>query len=362
MPPRPTPPKIRGLYLKHGLYVYQPPMKEGRRPKPVHLSTADFAEAIRQVDAIQKRVHFHRITEPLADAVETYLAAKRGQGDHKGRATTHSAVCALNQFQKFFKCAPAAITPAAIREWKAAMLAAGLSRASAAGYMRYAQSFLSWLVREGRLAENPFQGQKGLFPKSIPTRRDRACDKATRDRLIADCDYLPLKAVLFLGFHAGLRRNEILNVRPDWIIRGPNGRPTHLEIRNESDGAGGLAFAAKDSENRIVPVSTPLADFLADEYGTHHRPFLIRPDLTPGRHVYRWEWRRRWAAYMKAQGAEWVTPHTLRHTWFSLLLSAPTDRRPSLLHLERWSGTNTETIKKHYAHLFEDSDLINAAN
>ncbi len=360
--PKPNPYGFPGLQKKHGKFCYQPPMRGGLRPRLIHLSTESMAEAVRMADAIRRKQFFAESTEPLAALADAFLTAKAAEGEHKSAVTTATARAALRRFQGAVKCPPREISTAKIREWKAAMLAEGLSRASVSGYMRYAQSFCTWLEREGKVLRNPFAGEKNLFPKSIPTRRGRVCDKATRDRLIAECDYPPLKAVLYIGFHAGLRKNEILNIRPDWISRAPDGTPTHIHIRNERGADGGIAFAVKDSEAKTVPVSTPLALFLRDEYGLDHSPYLIRPDKPASKYRYRWEWKRRWATYMRAQGVPWVTVHTMRHTWFTLLLSAPPGTQPSLLHLERWSGTSAETIKKHYAHLVEDSNLINAAN
>lgn len=354
---------VRGLYLKAGRYVYQPPMVKGVRGKPVFLQTADFTKAVQLVDEIKRANFVRQQTRPLDELVNAYLVAKIRHGEHKGQITTLSAKPGIDRFAAFMKCQADQVTPERIRAWKASMLDEGLSRASVAGYMRYAQSFCSWLKREGELLSNPFEGQKALFPKSIPTKREEFCSKEERDQLIRNCEFLPLKAVLFIGFHAGLRRNEILNIRPDWIIKNGAGRPLYFHVQNERNEDGdGLAFTVKDSEAKMVPITEPLADFLVDEYGLDHSPFLIRPDMKPGKNKYRWEWKKRWATYMKGQGLEWVTVHTMRHTWFTLLLSAPPEVRPSLLHLERWSGTNTETIKKNYAHLLEDRNLINAAN
>lgn len=344
-----------GLYRKRGTYfVYQPPTPPGGlRPKPIYLGTTDQTEAILLAESIRRNNFVEDRSAPLRELVQAYLDSKRALGEHKGKATTHSATAPLNRFADWFRVAPAEIKPEQIREWKASMLAENLSRASVAGYLRYAQSFCSWLVRERRLLSNPFEGQKGLFPKSIPTRRDLALTKEWRDRLIDNCPDPHLKAVLFIGFYAGLRRNEILNIRPHWILTS-GGRPSHFHVQNEAD------FSVKDSLAKRVPIAEPLADFL-EEFGIDHSPYLIRPDLLPGKHQYRWEWKRRWNTYMKSQSPPFrVTPHTMRHTWFSLLLSAKDP--PPIARLESWSGTAAAVIIKTYGHFFADADMINVAN
>lgn len=354
---------VKGLYLKHGLYVYQGPMVAGRRPAPVHLGTGDFAAAVAEVELIKTAKFVRDRTAPMAELIEAFLEAKTRQGEHRGAITTRTAKPGLDRFAAYFRRPADQITTEQLREWKAAMIGEGLSGATIAGYMRYSQSLMSWLVREGKIRKNPFVGQKGLFPKSIPTKREAACTKAQRDQLIKGCDYLPLKAVLFIGFHTGLRRNEILNLRPDWIVRSEAGRPVYIHVQNIRGDGAGEDFTIKDAGAKRVPISRPLADFLEHEYGLDHSPYLIRPDL-PARDTtdYRWEWKRRWKTYMKSQCLPWVGAHTMRHTWFSLLLSAPSDKRPSPLQLERWSGTDWNTIRKNYAHLFDDGEAINAAN
>lgn len=363
---RPNRTGLRGLYLKHGKYVWQPPMRDGRRPAPVHLSTSDFAEAVAEVARIREAEFIRQATEPMADLIAAFLRDKAAQGEHRGKVTTQTARPGLDRLARFMACPVGHVTTEKVRAWKAAMLAEDLSRATIAGYMRYAQSFFSWLVRERKVSRNPFQGQRGLFPKSIPTKRETALTKEQRDRLLAACDYLPLKAVLFFGFHAGLRRGEILNLRHDWIVRDEAGKPRFIHVQNvrNRDG-GGLEFTIKDAEAKRVPISDPLAAFLVEEYRVDDYagdPFLIRPDLKRGKGKYRWEFRRRWETFMKAQGLPEVEVHTMRHTWFSLLLSAPSDKRPSPLQLERWSGTAWTTIRKSYAHLLDDGSAINAAN
>lgn len=358
-------PIIPGLYLKRGKYVWQPPMVDGRRPSVIYLGTSHLSDAILQVDQMKRARFSRQAIEPMRDLSERFLDSKRRHGSHRSAITTGSARPGLNRFVLFFRGRP----PASIRiqdleRWRDAMLAEDLSPASVAGYLRYAQSFCSWMVQRGHLHRNPFDDAKKridrLFPRSLPTRRDRYCSKDLRDRLIDDCPDLDLKAVLFFGFYTGMRRNEILNLRPSWI-HTEGALPIRIEVRNERGDDGTSPFVIKDGDPKIIPIASPLQRFMTGELDWRHRsPYLIAPEIPHGLNRYRWDWRARWTRYMREQGCPWVTPHVLRHTWFTLLLSAAPDKRPSILHLERWSGTNSDTIKKHYAHLLEDFDLINA--
>lgn len=340
-------------------------MIDGARPPVIALNTTHLAEAVMRVERLKAARFVRSVAVPMEDLQTRFLASKRQHGAHRSEVTTNSARSATNRFVAFFRGRrPVSIHIGDLERWRNAMLAEGLSPASVAGYLRYAQSFCSWMVQRGALPGNPFDDAKRrvdrLFPQSLPTRRDRYCPKDLRDRLIAECNDLDLKAVLFFGFYTGMRRNELLNLRPAWI-HCEGDTPLRIEVRNERGDDGTSPFVIKDGTPKIVPIASPLAAFMTGEFDWRRRtPYLIAPEIGHGRNRYRWDWRKRWESYMRLQHCEWVTPHVLRHTWFTLLLSAPPDRRPSILHLERWSGTNSDTIKKHYAHLLEDRNLIDA--
>lgn len=350
--------KIPGLYLKHGRYYWQPPTTHGVRPKPIALRTPHFHEAVMKIEEYRHRPDLRSQASDLETLIEVWKRAKSAGHEHRGAGTERTRRPAMKRFAKAFS-SPGRITTAALERWKAGMIGDGLSTATVAGYMRYAQSFCSWLVKKGHLVENPFDDVR--FPKSVPTKRDRALTKVQRDLLIRTCKCPDLKAVLFLGFHAGMRRNEILNLRREWLIIGPDGSPSHIRIQNEGEDDGRNEFDVKDREAKIVPVTRPLALFLALEYGTFREPYLVAPQYKPGRHTYRWDFKRRFATHAKACGLPWVTPHVMRTTFVSLLLSADPQNRPSTLHLSRWTGTGEDTLRKHYAHLFDDDRLINAS-
>lgn len=357
--------KVPGLYQKRGYYYYQPPQTKLHRQPAIALRTKVFSEAVARMAEIKNAQRFTTVSSPMASLVEEWLRVKAASRDHRDR-TTRTAKPAMRRLLDHFRCDPRSIDTPAVVRWKTEMFAAGLSRATVAGYMRYSQSFFSWLLEQGHIFRNPFT--RDVFPESIPTRREHACTKEERDRLITNCQDPDLKAVLFLGFHAGLRRDEILNLRRSWLILDPaSGRLTHLRILNVAASESSRGFAIKDGQPKVVPATTPLAAFLQEEYGLDRGgpvgdPYVVAPQFLPGRHLYRWDFKRRWRTYCKSQGLEWVTPHTMRHTFVSLLLSAPGEKRPSLSHIARWTGTSERVLEKSYAHLFDDPEMINAAN
>lgn len=351
--------RIPGLYLKKEWYYYRGPQREGVRPAAIALRTRDLAEALRLVGEINSREYLKATREPMAALVEHWLTAKRRSGAHRSETTTRTARTALNRFLTAFPIAATAVEPKAVDRWKGDLLDEGLSTATIAGYLRYAQSFFAWLVQRGKVIQNPFD--RVSFPKSLPTKRELVCTRAERDRLTAWCLHPDLKAALMLGFHAGLRRNEILQMRPHWILRDEHGWPRHIRIQNEAARADLPAFTVKDGDKKIVPISTRLAKFLVFE---HRIPpgadFVVGNQYRPGAAEYRWDWKRPWRRHVRACGLPWVSPHVMRHTFVSLLLSGNPARRPSLLHISRWTGTGVEVLMRTYAHLVDDPGLIDA--
>ncbi len=50
---------------------------------------------------------------------------------------------------------------------------------------------------------------------------------------------------------------------------------------------------------------------------------------------------------MKQQGAAWVTPHVMRHTFASILASAGI----SIFKISEWLGDRVDVVQRHYAKL-----------
>lgn len=378
-------PRIKGLglFLRRGNYHYQPPMVGGIRPNPFALKTADLLEAMNLRQAILDQEFVKQQTKPLAQLTEAFIADKSRSGKHRG-VTSNITRCRMNRVVEYFKMSAEQISGKHLLQWRDDMLAErgmikvlgadgkptgqtvqgsepNLSRASVKSYMLSAQAFCTWMKMKGHIYRNPFDLlPEGSFPQDVPTRRDVVCTKEQRDLILSSCKHYDLLPVLYLGFHAGLRRAEILATRPHWLQRDEQGTTRFIHVQNEKGTDGTQPFMIKDSEPKKIPVNLPLAEFLS-HYGRMHHPYLVRPQKRHGQSLYRWEWRKPFTAHMESVGMPWVTPHVMRHTFISLLFSASTNS-PSMLQMERWTGTAAATLNKNYAHIFEDFDRINAAN
>lgn len=100
-------PQIKGLYLKHDRWVYQPPQVQGVRPKPVHRSTTGLKEALAKVEDIKRRGIMKGTTEPLADLSDAYIKSKSDSLEHNGVYTGDNAASSLRRFTSYIKCNPA---------------------------------------------------------------------------------------------------------------------------------------------------------------------------------------------------------------------------------------------------------------
>ena len=107
-------------------------------------------------------------------------------------------------------------------------------------------------------------------------------------------------------------------------------------------------FCPRNREQRTIPLTMTLRTFLAKQKLAG--PFLLRPEISSGRHVYRYDFRRPFADDMNARGCSWVTPHVMRHTFASLLASD----RVSIYKVATWLGDDVRVVQKHYAELVPD--------
>ena len=152
------------------------------------------------------------------------------------------------------------------------------------------------------------------------------CTKEQRDKLIGECKREDLRFVLYCGFHAGMRLQEVVE-----------GRMLHLR-KHEN-----MRF--KDGEERSIPMTKEFHGFLKG-YGLR-TPYMLRPEKKKGKSLYRYDCGSAFSTHAKNCGLDWVTPHVMRHTFASLLASAGT----SIYLIAEWLGDDVRVVQKHYAKL-----------
>ena len=226
---------------------------------------------------------------------------------------------------------------------------AGNSRPETAkGRMTTLSGFFRWAVDVAGIARsNPMEGLRIVEPETKA--RLRFCDAVLRDRLIAECPRDDLKFILYCGFHAGMRKNEIIQARAEWF-RLDVGRIDVSEGQAQNPGEHDTEI--KMHQHRFIPITQAFRTFL-ETYGLRS-PYMLHPEVKQGKSPYRYNFQKPFADYMSKQECLWVTPHVLRHTFASLHLMAGT----SIYKVAKWMGDRVDTVQKHYGHLAHDDEDI----
>ncbi len=332
--------KIKGIFLRGNIY-WLAKMEAGRRTQ-VSLHTGDYSDAVGEAVKVLQDPFLEKSDAPLKQEIVAFL-------DHKGRqneyspASRESKQYALNGFAEFVKKRDVSgITTGDVQRYYRD-LQTRVSESTAQGYVTTIRSFFNWQVDQKRIRSNPVSGVK--LAKLDSKSRLLFCSPEQRDSLIANAPNEEMKFILYCGFHAGLRKNEIIEARPDWFDLNHGS----LEVRATD------SFRPKDREARTIPLTSEFQQFLR-RYGLRS-PFMLRPDVEKGASLYRYDFRRPFRDYMRAQGCEWVTPHVMRHTFASLLVS----KGVSIYKVAVWMGDDVRVVQKHYAKLSPKDDDIERA-
>jgi integrase len=83
-------------------------------------------------------------------------------------------------------------------------------------------------------------------------------------------------------------------------------------------------------------------------------PYVLQPDVVHGSHRYRFDFRRAFGDYMKAQGVPWISPHVMRHSFASICASKGID----IYRIATWLGDDVRVVQRHYAKLRPDDRQI----
>lgn len=234
---------------------------------------------------------------------------------------------------------PAALSTATVRAWYRE-LQTQVEESSAQSYVKWLRAFCDWLVAERKIRRNPVEVEMSLVRQKM---RKAFCSAKDVRKLIDSCADEQLRFVLYAGFHCGLRKEEIIQARPEWFDL----RRGLLHVQRSA------TWEPKDRDDRTIPLTKEFVAFLRG-YGLHS-PFMIEPKKKEGgRWRYRYDFGRPFLAHMKAQGFEWVTAHTMRRTFASLKVSAGV----SLYKVAVWIGDLEKVVQDHYGFLLpKDADI-----
>ena len=305
--------EIKGLYTKRGWFYYQPPTNGGKRPPAIALKTKVEDAAVDRVYRLFKADALGvQSKESMSVMLADYLAAMLASREHTPK-TSHCTKTTLEALTKWWgDPRVSTITRERVEGWRADLqerpgMAKGskMSEASITSYLLRLRGFLSWLVSEGHLRENPME--KIALGRVKKTRREKFLTTTQRDRLLEDPPNDEVAFILYFGFFAGLRFEEMLAMEPRWIEKSKDGLVLHVQKT--------AFWQPKDKELRTIVMHPRLVAFV-NSYGLRH-PFMLKPDkkVWKASPAYRYNPKKAFKAHMKAHGVEWASYHTTRHSF-----------------------------------------------
>lgn len=181
--------------------------------------------------------------------------------------------------------------------------------------------------------------------------RDVVVAPKVYSELIERCTRKSLKFVLFAGFHAGMRRNEIVHCRPQWIHLDAQIPYIKIPGRETQRLANGTLYhwRSKNGKDRNIPLTQAFADWLRKNLDANAL-FVLKPDACSKR--YRFDPRSSFETYVadyieKNPSQESFSIHSMRHSYITHLCNSgnPTI---TIMKVSAWSGDKIETIERHY--------------
>lgn len=328
--------RIRGIYLRGEVYWFGK-MVKGRR-SVVSLETRDYAEAVARAREILERPELQP-AQAFSAEIDRFLKHKV-ETNRFSKASADAKAYVLKLFADHVKNAPPSrVTGHQCKTFYSAAKAR-VAPSTAESYMFTVRSFFNWCVAQDVCRRNPALDVQ--LDRIDHKGRTRFADLELAQRLIANAPNDDLRFVLFCGFHTGMRKLEIVEAVPEWF----NLSARTVEIRQTP------TFRPKDRDARTVPLTDQFAEFLK-RWGLG-APYVLQPDVVQGKHRYRFDFRRAFADYMKAEGVPWISPHVMRHSFASICAAKGID----IYRIASWLGDDVRVVQRHYAKLRPDDREI----
>lgn len=342
------------------IYFYQ---QVGKKRAWINLETKDFSTAVKRTAEIRSNP-LARPHRGLVDDAREFIKHRKEQRKYSP-SSANAKLCTLEAF-----CAWAPkdatmgnVSKALVQKYydylrlkkKRYSKSVLITESTAQGYMMTLRSFFRWAieVKRARVA-NPVEkmdfGQIDRRSKKPWVRRDQ------KDALIKKAPDDELRFILYCGFDAGLRREEIVEARRDWFDLKQGVIHVQKADRHRIQD-GEREFLIKDREDRSIPMTAPFRAFLT-EYLSELKPleFALYPDAKHGKWRYRYDFRRPFTQYMVAQKMAWVNPHTMRRSFASILVTGGV----SIYKVSDWLGDKVDVVQNNYGYLEPVDDDIHA--
>lgn len=340
------------IFLRKGIYYYDPKIEDG---KPISLRTRDSDDAILRVAHYLKHgsivpaefeaeKKFYRSKEFTKALIESWVEHIHPKGkDSLVRPKTEAAYkLAFRHWEKV--CGTRKPAPGDQDFFVAELITQGYSGSSINLFLKALHAIGQYGETKKLFERNPWtceQVKVHKKPISFLT-------KVQLEILIEEAFKISKECGNFcvLTGYAGLRTSEALAARPSWY--NPFNHAVHVQC-DES-------FQTKSGENRIIP-GRPEVQAVFDGVSVLPQKVNLDRVFTTGYHLYYLsDFNRALENARKRIPIEYCTPHTLRHTFASLLVQSGC----SIFKVSVWLGHSDVRITANvYAHLAENDEDIN---
>ena len=351
----------KGMYQRksNGIWYYRGPQVDGVRPVAVSLETQDLGEALKELVKRKEELLAGGKPETLGRAVEAFMKYCKRETALRHNSIGHYR-WGVNKLLNYFgpKTQLSSITEKLLMQFFSEFKKNHVIDTQHS-LRRILRRFYNWAKDpKRRLVKNYPIAAVELGRLGNKSRRsDPFCTKVQRDMLIAQAPDDDMRFVLYMGFHAGLRKLEIMEARRRWFHIG--GEERYMEVR-KAEGMflrpGEKPFPIKDSVERDIPISKDFKAFLRHYLKPDLTPldFVLRPEVKHRKSQYRVDFTKPFSVYMHSQRLAWVTPHTMRRTFASLLVQ----KGISMSKVAIWLGDDEVLTAKKYAFLVKsDGDI-----
>jgi integrase len=237
------------------------------------------------------------------------------------------------------------ITLVKIQNWLTRLKAEGKAKDTVWGNGQRVRSFVQYLVSRKFLPTSILVDFTVPEQAAVGRKNWLRKDEVTRILAAVNGDRV-LTFALLCGFDGGLRRDEISEVRVGWFDL----ETKVLDVSNYGD------FVTKDRENRIIPLTDRLVDFLKVFLaGRDKSEYVLAPEKTEkGSNRYRYDVSKRVRAHFKRCKVK-CTIHDMRRSFASNRVSAGI----SIYKVARWLGDGIVVVERSYGHLAPQDAEIN---
>ena len=315
---------------------------KGEKQRHVSLHTDDYQTALQKAQAIRERPQLAGIGIWEED-MGNYCKFRIERRSMSETTITSTMEACLRFFEFTGKKTAREITEEDVGKFITHLESLKRTQSTINTYHARLSAFFNFLVQFHKVEENPFDewGVHKIIPSQIA--REKWLGKDEIKKLISKCKDRNLKFVLYCGFHAGLRKQEIIMSKPSYFdiqqrkLNIPFTDETPVEEKTHR-------FRTKNLRSRTIPLSDEFHRFLTTF--PMGKTFCLEKKGKGFGQRYRYDFRRPLDEFFKEQHVN-LTTHGMRHSFASNCIMAGV----STFKVAAWMGNRERTVETHYAHL-----------